>query len=114
MRAFSQTTKFITPEKDYGELIGLENCPPLAFALKSLAKDSTGLDVATRPTDIALPFEVAFITEDVDAAVDKALAAGATLAKAAVKKPWGQTVAYVRDCNGFLIELCTEVKGSAD
>jgi lactoylglutathione lyase len=21
--------------------------------------------------------------------------------------PWGQTVAYVRDNNGFLVELCT-------
>jgi len=22
-------------------------------------------------------------------------------------KPWGQTVAYVRDRNGFLVELCS-------
>jgi hypothetical protein len=24
-----------------------------------------------------------------------------------VSKPWGQTVAYVRDLDGFLVELCT-------
>jgi lactoylglutathione lyase len=25
------------------------------------------------------------------------------------KKPWGQTVAYVRDLDGFLVEICTSV-----
>ena len=24
-----------------------------------------------------------------------------------IPKPWGQRVAYVRDCNGALVELCT-------
>jgi lactoylglutathione lyase len=26
---------------------------------------------------------------------------------APTKKPWGQTVAYVRDLDGHLVELCT-------
>jgi len=26
-----------------------------------------------------------------------------------VAKPWGQVVSYVRDVNGFLVELCTAV-----
>jgi predicted enzyme related to lactoylglutathione lyase len=25
------------------------------------------------------------------------------------QKPWGQTVSYVRDNNGFLIEICSEI-----
>ncbi|MFO0110274.1 MAG: VOC family protein, partial [Alphaproteobacteria bacterium] len=25
------------------------------------------------------------------------------------QKPWGQTVAYVRDLNGFLVEICSPV-----
>jgi catechol 2,3-dioxygenase-like lactoylglutathione lyase family enzyme len=25
--------------------------------------------------------------------------------------PWGQTIAYVADPNGFLVELCTPVAG---
>ena len=33
--------------------------------------------------------------------------AGATAEAAPETKPWGQTVAYVRDNRGFLVELCT-------
>ena len=42
-------------------------------------------------------------------ATDKALSAGATKVTAPAKKPWGQTVGYVRDNNGFLVELCTAI-----
>jgi hypothetical protein len=35
------------------------------------------------------------------------VAAGALPAAEPVRKPWGQTVAYVRDLDGFLVELCT-------
>ena len=54
-----------------------------------------------------LGVEVAFTTGDVAAAYDKALAAGAKSVSKPEQKPWGQTVAYVRDNNGFLVELCT-------
>jgi uncharacterized glyoxalase superfamily protein PhnB len=37
----------------------------------------------------------------------QALKAGATSLSEPSAKPWGQTVAYVRDNNGFLVELCT-------
>ena len=40
-------------------------------------------------------------------AYDTAVAAGAKSVSKPEKKPWGQTVAYVRDNNGFLVELCT-------
>jgi lactoylglutathione lyase len=53
------------------------------------------------------PFEVALTTDDVAAALDRALAAGAHKVLAPTKKPWGQTVAYVRDLDGNLVELCT-------
>lgn len=26
------------------------------------------------------------------------------------QKPWYQMVGYVRDLNGFLVEICTEIK----
>lgn len=55
------------------------------------------------------PVEIALVTDDVQAAFDKAVAAGAKPVKSPVKKPWGQIVAYVRDSNGFLVELCTPV-----
>lgn len=54
-------------------------------------------------------FEIGLITNDVDSAYKKALSAGATPVCTPKKKPWGQTVSYVRDCNGFLVEICSPV-----
>lgn len=51
--------------------------------------------------------EIAFTTDDVPAALARAVAAGAVLARGVEQMPWGQTVAYVRDENGVLIELCS-------
>jgi len=49
------------------------------------------------------------VTDDPAAAYKKAVAAGAVAVKPPVLKPWGQTVAYVRDLNGCLIEICSPV-----
>ncbi|MHA7600020.1 VOC family protein [Alicycliphilus sp. T452] len=46
-------------------------------------------------------------TADVVAAVERAVRAGAALVQPPETMPWGQTVAYVHDNNGFLVELCT-------
>ena len=40
--------------------------------------------------------EIALITDDVQAAFNRAVNAGAELIKAPMTKPWGQVVAYVR------------------
>ena len=48
-------------------------------------------------------------TEDVATAWERALAAGATAVAEPGVKPWGQTVAYVRDPFGVLVEICTPV-----
>jgi lactoylglutathione lyase len=45
----------------------------------------------------------------VAAAWDAALAAGAIVVSPPRTKPWGQTVAYVRDLEGMLVEICTPV-----
>jgi uncharacterized glyoxalase superfamily protein PhnB len=49
---------------------------------------------------------VAFVADDVAAAFQKAVEVGATGYIAPHQKAWDQTVAYVRDANGFLVELC--------
>jgi uncharacterized glyoxalase superfamily protein PhnB len=59
------------------------------------------------PAGKVLGVEIAFTTSDVQAAFDQAVGAGAKPVSKPEKKPWGQTVAYVRDNNGFLVELCT-------
>jgi lactoylglutathione lyase len=43
----------------------------------------------------------------VPAAVARAVAAGAALKQEPQDMPWGQTVAYVVDLDGFLVEICT-------
>ncbi|WP_353954881.1 hypothetical protein [uncultured Methylobacterium sp.] len=37
------------------------------------------------------------------------MTAGALPVAAPMTKPWGQTVAYVRDGDGVLVELCSAV-----
>jgi uncharacterized glyoxalase superfamily protein PhnB len=51
--------------------------------------------------------QIAFVTHDLDHGWDRALEAGATLLMAPEPKPWGQTVGYLRDLNGVVVELCT-------
>ena len=57
--------------------------------------------------DEPFAIELGFTTDDVEGLVNKATANGATLLEPAKQKPWGQTVAYVRDPDGFLVEICT-------
>lgn len=52
-------------------------------------------------------FEIGFVTEDVELAFNKAVQAGAVSVSQPKAKPWGQVVSYVRDCNGFLVEICS-------
>ena len=80
----------------------------LGFVSEDMRARNGFATVDNRPAP-ALPagIEIAFVTDDVDAAHAKALAEGAALVAAPEKKPWGQTVSYVRDLNGVLIELCS-------
>jgi uncharacterized glyoxalase superfamily protein PhnB len=50
------------------------------------------------------------VTSDVEKAFARAVAAGALAIAEPAPKPWGQTVAYVRDDSGFLVELCTPIE----
>lgn len=79
----------------------------LAFTSKDLARDN-GLDFGQLGTSkIPAPFEIALVTTQVEAAFTKAIANGAVELKKPIQKPWGQLVGYVKDCNGFLVEICS-------
>lgn len=54
-------------------------------------------------------FDIALVTDDVQPAYDRAVEAGAKRVTAPERKPWGQTVSYVRDLDGFLVEICSPV-----
>jgi lactoylglutathione lyase len=104
--AFGLQRKFVTPENDYGELLTGETT--LAFASLALAQSNLP-DGFLASTALAQPFgiELGLVTEDVPATMAHAIAHGATLYKAAAEKPWGQTVGYLRDLDGFLLEICS-------
>ena len=108
--AFGFSRKFVTPENDYGELITGETT--ISFASKQLAAQNLkdGF-IESNPEDKPFAIELGFITDNVGELVQKATSFGAILVKEPTQKPWGQIVAYVRDVDGFLIEICTEVQG---
>lgn len=101
--AFGLTTKTLHEEGDFGEMN--TGSTSLAFCSHALIRQM-GKHPAN-PDKSAPSFEIAFVTPDVELAVQKAVEAGATLVQAPEEMEWGQTVAYVNDLNGFLVELCT-------
>ena len=104
-QAFGLTTRYTHESGSYGELE--TGATALAFVSHALltqigkTPQSPQLD---RPTS-----EIALVTDDVAAAVKRAVDAGAKPVQAPTAMPWGQTIAYVGDCNGFLVEICTPV-----
>ena len=98
-------TRWIRDEGDYAQLETGEATLQLAAAS---AAHATGVDVVVARPDASAPgFQLSLATEDVAAAVQRAVDLGGSLVAAPVTKPWGQVVGYVRDINGFLIEIAT-------
>ena len=103
--AFGFETLFLHEGKDYGELDTGQT--KLAFSAISLMQQ-----LGKSPADgaIANPsFELAFETDDVAQAMENAIAAGAQKVQDPQEMPWGQTTAYVRYDDRFLIEICTKI-----
>lgn len=103
--AFDLPEGFLHESGDYGEVRTGET--KLAFSSIRLMQ-ALGKTVAATPP--ALPsFEIAFETDDVPAALARALSAGADLVQDVARMDWGQTIAYVRAPEGTLVEICTAV-----
>ena len=107
-RAFGIARGFLHASGMYGELA--TGATKLAFADERQCP-LAGQFAPNRPDGPAPAIEVAFVVSDVARAYERALAAGAAGAAPPEDKPWGQTVAYVRDLNGVFVELCTAVRG---
>lgn len=103
-QAFGLVARFTHESGMYGELD--TGSTVLAFAQLGMLKMNTGLVADQRPCN---SFEIALVTSDVDAALERALAAGAEQLAAPADKPWGQRVGYVRDPFGVIVEICTSV-----
>lgn len=103
--AFGFDVRMITPEEDYAELQTGQTT--LAFASEVLSR-ANGLALRLNcPSTPPAAIELAFVTEDVSRAVEDAISHGAALLVSPEEKPWGQTVAYLHDINGVLLEICT-------
>lgn len=103
---FDFKRKFIAPGNVYGELI--TGSTTLSFAAVDLAKSNLKegfiqSDVRNKPFAI----EIGFATDQVQQLFDRAVKFGAAVESEPSYKEHGQTVAYVRDPEGFLIEICT-------
>lgn len=107
-RAFGLARRFFHEEGDkaYGELE--TGAVRLSFVSLPLAREQLRQDVtAASPDGPPIGAEIAFVTADVPALYARALEAGATPVCEPAVKPWGQTVAYVRDNSGHLVSICT-------
>lgn len=104
-KAFGLNRGFVDEANAYAELE--TGATRLGFVAISLAQSNKVPFVAVTPESNPPGIEIGLVTDDVEAAFRKALQAGAVQVLKPTQKPWGQLVAYVRDSNGFLVELCS-------
>jgi lactoylglutathione lyase len=109
-KAFGFETKFVLESKDWGELS--TGGTTLAFATHKMGDINLGGKYHKANMD-DLPFgiELSFLTDDVPAAFERALSAGAVPIKEPEDKPWSQVVSYVRSIDGTIIEIATPISG---
>jgi lactoylglutathione lyase len=107
-RAFGLKRRFVDESGQYAAMETGETT--LAFASNEIAQSN--LPVGFRennPAELPAGVEIALVAEDVGAAFRSALEAGATKVAEPETKPWGQTVAYVRDPDGLIIDIGSEM-----
>lgn len=104
-KAFGLKTKFIHESNMYAEMESGETI--LSFANNEMLEMSIGIEALKGTKNC---FEIAFSTDDVQGAFEKAIANGAKELKKPEQKPWGQTVAYVNDTFGTIVEICTPME----
>lgn len=105
--AFGLERKFIHESNLYGELETGDTI--LAFAgVESV--EVNGLSVLPNdPKGPAAAWEICFVTDDVATSFDRAISNGCTPVCPPVVKPWGQTISYVRDLDGCLVEIASPI-----
>ena len=100
-KAFGLKTRFIHESNMYAEMETGETV--LAFANNEMLRMNLNIEAHK---GIKNCFEIAFSTEDVKKSFETALQNGAKELKKPEEKPWGQTVAYVQDMFGTIVEIC--------
>lgn len=107
-KAFGLKRGMLTPDAEFGTLVTGETT--LAFCNEDFARHGGSIAFAPVRADKPAPaFEIALVTDDVEMAYAHAIASGAVPVEPPTRKPWGQVVSYMRDCNGFLVEICSPI-----
>ena len=103
-KAFGLSVGFAAESGRYIEMA--TGSTALGFVDEAFVKSSGGQFTPNRAGAQAPGFEIAFVTDKVQEAMDKAVENGATLLAAPQMKPWGQLVGLVSDLNGVIVEIC--------
>jgi lactoylglutathione lyase len=103
-QAFGLKPRFLHESEQYAEME--TGATTIAWAAIDLAKSNLPQgfqenNLANLPSGI----EVGFVTDEVEATFASAVKAGAAVVVEPKVKPWGQTVAYVRDLDGVLVSI---------
>lgn len=105
-KAFGLKRRFIHESGTYAEME--TGSTALAFVDEKFIKDSYSFRL-NRSFEEAPGIEISLVAEDVVEQFKRAIQAGATSLVKPEQKPWGQTVSYVRDNNGCLVEICSSL-----
>lgn len=107
-KAFGLKQRFIHESGQYAEMETGETA--LAFASIDLAKSNLPEGFQENNlSNIPIGIEISFVSEDVSAAFLRAVESGAVAVVEPKVKPWGQTVAYMRDLDGILVAIVSPI-----
>ena len=105
--AFGLTCRFVHESNLYAEMETGETA--LAFAGNEMAEMNGLAIIPNEKSKAPAGWEICFVTDDVDAAYEKSIKNGCSPVSPPSEKPWGQTVSYVRDLNGCLVEIASPI-----
>lgn len=104
--AFGIPQRFLHESQQYAEME--TGATTLAFVSEQFIKESHQFR-PNRKNELAAGAEIAFTVDDVEKQFQIAIDSGAVEVLKPLQKPWGQVVSYVRDNNGFIVEICSPV-----
>ena len=108
-KAFGLKPRFLHESNAFAEMETGQTA--LAFVDESMMKEYSSFRV-NRTEDSPPGIEITLVTSDVETQFRKAIEAGSLSVLKPERKPWGQTISYVRDNNGCLVEICSPVETS--
>ena len=105
-KAFGLKRRFMHKRRQYAEMG--TGATALAFTAEELAGAKLlGNFRRNHSDEPPAGFEISLQTSDVEAVYKRAVKAGAQPLSEPEEKPWGQKIAFVRDCNGVLVEIAS-------